>query len=229
MSFSPDLSIGVSPPPHLVLRIVTLAQVLLESQLRARQGPSEGQFQKPTADGAVDPSPAQGEGSQPLVSGAPGSRRSGCLAWQGLRSLLLRPRAQTLGTPSVAHHCTGEGRSRDTQLSGEQGCADTHADTRPQGPTERSRLFTSTCVVPNAPPDCVRGSRVCFPVTDVHEGLPDLGCVRERPQRRTLVVCVPMDKHVCADAHVCGPRVRAPVRGVVCGRGRTGVSAWAHM
>lgn len=50
-----DLGTGVSPRPQLVLRIVTLAQVLLESQQRARQRPSEGQFQKPTADGAVDP------------------------------------------------------------------------------------------------------------------------------------------------------------------------------
>lgn len=42
-------------------------------------------------------------------------------------------------------------------------------------------------------------------------------------------MCVPVHKQVCADAHVCGPCVCAPVRGVVCGRGHTGVSACAHV
>lgn len=176
-----DLGTGVSPRPQLVLRIVTLAQVLLESQQRARQRPSEGQFQKPTADGAVDPSPGQGAGSQPLVSGAPGPRTSGCPPWQGLGSPLLKARGQTQGTPSGARHlCWGKARVGDTAEWGAWLCrhAQTRADTRLQ---EHTRLFTSLCVLLNAQSDCVHGSRVHFPITDVHKGLPGWERVRERP------------------------------------------------
>lgn len=174
----------MSPQPQLVLRIVTLAQVLPESQQRARQRPSEVQFQKLTADGAVDPSPGQGAGSQPLVSGAPGPRTSGCPPWQGLGSPVLRARGQTQGTPSGAYHLRwGKAPVGDTAEWGARLCrhAQTCADTRLQEHTEHTRLFTSLCVLLNAQPDCVHGSRVHFPVTDVHEGLPGWGCVRESP------------------------------------------------
>lgn len=97
---------------------------------------AEGHVRKPTADGAVDPTPARGAARSSRALSAP----------RGLASRLLCTRSQTLRTPSVARHlCWGKAPGWETRKAG---C--TAAQIRAHRDRGAHRLLASICVGPHA-------------------------------------------------------------------------------